>query len=98
MNFVKYVIRQLGLANAHARHIRAEDLAGEVDPFDVVLSRAVSSVQQLRRLAFPLLAKEGMLMAMKGRGVAAELDEGAEIADYLLPGLQIRRFLVMLRP
>lgn len=109
VNFVKYVIRQLGLANAHARHIRAEDLAGEGDPFEVVLSRAVSSVQQLRRLASPLLAKEGMLMAMKGRGVAAELDEGAagagresgmdaEIADYLLPGLQIRRFLVMLRP
>lgn len=109
VNFVKYVIRQLRMENTGARHIRAEELAGRKEKFDVVLSRAVSSIGHLHRLASPLLEKEGMLIAMKGRGYASELeteDAGTEqnsrlqaaVADYKLPGLGIRRFLVMLRP
>lgn len=107
INFVKYVIRQLGLEQIEARHARAEELARATERFDVVVSRAVSSMSELIRLAPPLLKKGGMLMAMKGRGVESELDasgfsEDAEknrlrvsLENYQLPELGIDRVLVM---
>ncbi|MFW5937263.1 MAG: 16S rRNA (guanine(527)-N(7))-methyltransferase RsmG [Desulfosalsimonas sp.] len=107
INFVRYVIRQLGLKQSAARHARAEELARETERFDVVVSRAVSSMPELIRLASPLLTKGGMLMAMKGRGVESELDaagftENGErnrlrvsLENYRLPELEIDRVLVM---
>lgn len=107
INFVKYVIRQLGLENIRALHARAEELAEKQERFDVVVSRAVSSVQELERLATPLLKKGGILMAMKGRGAEAEISrEGGmgngrtapdlRIENYRLPELGIDRVLVIL--
>lgn len=108
INFVKYVIRQLGLKQIAARHARAEDLARETETFDVVVSRAVSSMSELIRLASPLLKKGGMLMAMKGRGVESELNEAGldrlkqdkrlqvSFQTYQLPLLVIDRVLVMM--
>jgi len=107
ISFVRYVIRQLGLEQIAARHARAEELAREAERFDVVVSRAVSSMSELIRLASPLLKEGGMLMAMKGRGVeselgAAEFNENREkhclrvsLENYQLPELGIDRVLVM---
>lgn len=108
INFVKYMIRLLGLENIEAIHVRAEDLARKNMKFDVVVSRAVSSMQDLIGLAPPLLDKGGMLMAMKGRGAEAEisraelLGNGRTTADlrienYRLPELGIDRVLVMVK-
>jgi len=109
ISFVKYAIRQLKLENASARQARAEELALEEQRFDVVISKAVAAMPQLIRLAMPLLKKDGMLVAMKGRGYQAEL-EPAELAkvvnmeririeteQYRLPQLDIDRTLVIVR-
>jgi len=109
INFVKYAIRLLKLENVSARHARAEELAREEQRFDVVISKAVTSIDQLIRLSMPLLKKDGMLMALKGRGYPAELDPSklAGIVDmdqikiktehYRLPRLNIDRTLVRVR-
>lgn len=69
VNFLRHVIRSLKLKNAKARHIRAEDLAGagiDANRFDVIISRAFSSLDHFFKLALPLLAKDGVMIALKG--------------------------------
>ncbi|MBA2880646.1 16S rRNA (guanine527-N7)-methyltransferase [Desulfosalsimonas propionicica] len=108
ISFVGYAIRRLGLENICARHVRAEDLAGEDQKFDVVVSRAVTSLAELMNLAAPLLKPGGVLMAMKGRGYETELEDaglGKQVGEggrvrlekYRLPGLGIDRVVVMVK-
>ena len=69
VNFLKHVIRTLKLNNVTARHIRAEDLSAEslsVKQFDVIISRAFSSLNHFLKQALPLLAEDGTVMALKG--------------------------------
>ena len=69
INFLKHVIRTLKLDNIEAVHIRAEDLAGDPlyrNRFHVIVSRAISSLKLIHRLALPLLADEGVILALKG--------------------------------
>jgi len=78
VSFLKHVIRTLKLDKIEALHIRAEDFAN--DPlfrrqFDVIISRAVSSLDLFRRLAWPLLADTGALIALKGDIADDELNE-----------------------
>jgi 16S rRNA (guanine527-N7)-methyltransferase len=78
VNFLKHVIRTLKLDKIEALHIRAEDLAN--DPlyrhkFDVVISRAVSSLGLFRRRAWPLVIDTGAIIALKGDIAKDELNE-----------------------
>jgi 16S rRNA (guanine527-N7)-methyltransferase len=69
INFVKHVIRILELENIHAVHVRAEDFAKKpeaVRHFDVVISRALSSIKTFVMTAIPFLKKDGVIIAMKG--------------------------------
>lgn len=78
INFLKHVIRTLKLDNIEALHIRAEDLAGNplyCNRFHVIVSRAISSLKLIRRLALPLLADEGVILALKGDKVKDELGD-----------------------
>jgi 16S rRNA (guanine527-N7)-methyltransferase len=78
VNFLKHVIRTLKLDNIEALHIRAEDLAihpSYMNRFDVIISRALSSLDFFVRLALPLLADEGAIIALKGEVDKAELDD-----------------------
>ncbi len=108
INFVKYVIRRLRLENIDAQHARAEELARGSEKFDVVISRAVSSIQELNRLAFPLIETGGLLIAMKGRGYESEINAAGlaepckensslhlSVESYRLPELGIDRVLVI---
>jgi 16S rRNA (guanine527-N7)-methyltransferase len=108
ISFVGYVIRRLGLENICAQHARAENLARQGEIFDVVISRAVSSLSELIRLAMPLLGSGGMLMAMKGREYEAELQDAGlcgqageagrvRVEKYRLPGLGIDRVVIFLK-
>ena len=74
INFLKYVIRQLSLEGIEARHIRAEALAAEERRFNVVITRAVASLVNLIQVAFPLLEKEGVVIAMKGCNYQREIE------------------------
>ena len=78
VNFLKHIIRTLKLDNTEARHIRAEELATLPDyagRFDVIISRALSSLEYFVRLALPLLAEKGLIIALKGEVDKSELDD-----------------------
>jgi len=109
-NFLKHVIRTLGLKDIQARHIRAEALAKEVQtmghPFDVIVSKAAFKLDSLVDRALPLLHTPGMIIAMKGIAVEAELESAqekiratgleVEVKGYRLPHSGIERSLVVL--
>ncbi len=89
-NFLREVIRQCDLTNATVMECRAEDINSGVDPFDVVTSRAFSSLPLFFSLAAPLLCNGGMAVAMKGPAVRneplAHHDYTApRLVDYTLP-------------
>lgn len=69
VSFLKHIIRVLELKDIDALHIRAEELAnspGVTKKFNVIISRALSSMTAFARTALPLLEKEGAIIAMKG--------------------------------
>ena len=79
VNFLKHVIRTLQLKNIDALHIRAEKLAQNPqyrNRYQIVTSRALSSLNLFCSLATPLLTEEGMMIALKG---VADKDEAAEL-------------------
>jgi 16S rRNA (guanine527-N7)-methyltransferase len=74
VNFQKHVIRTLGLENIESHQIRAEQFSTE-NPFDVVITRALSALTEFVTLALPLLAEDGVMLALKGipTGARAEV-------------------------
>jgi 16S rRNA (guanine527-N7)-methyltransferase len=78
VSFLKHVIRTLKLDNIDTLHMRAEDLADHpsyINRFDIIISRALSSLEYFVRLALPLLSGRGVIIAMKGGVDKAELDD-----------------------
>ncbi len=63
--FVRQVAADLRLSNLHAEHARVEHL--RAPPFDVITSRAFASLADFTALTRPLLAADGVWMAMKGK-------------------------------
>jgi 16S rRNA (guanine527-N7)-methyltransferase len=74
--FLDSVVADLGLAHVEVRRLRAEDLVRDHLAADVVTARAVASTDRLATLAAPLLGAGGVLLAIKGAGVRAELASG----------------------
>lgn len=77
VNFLKDAIRALSLTEISAHHIRAEDIVHDPligEGFDVAVMRAFSSLDACVRKALPLLKADGMILAMKGREVSAEVE------------------------
>ena len=75
-NFLKHIIRALTLEDSQAHHLRAEDMAcedGYTHYFDVIVSRALSSLETFMNLALPLLKPRGVLIGLKGPGAQAEV-------------------------
>lgn len=76
VNFLKHVLRTLKLDDIEALHIRAEDLADHpsyINRFDVIVSRALTSLEFFVRLALPFLTCGGLIMALKGQVVDEEV-------------------------
>ena len=110
-NFLKHVLRTLELERIDALQIRAENLLEDPafsNSFDVVISRALSSLAAFVKLAMPLLAAHGAIIAMKGEVDPIELDKlrsdvptyrcHIEVKNYKLPSLDVRRSIVIIRP
>jgi 16S rRNA (guanine527-N7)-methyltransferase len=76
VSFLSHVIRTLGLKAITALHTRAEALAGEsrAHRFDVIACRALCSLDVFVAMALPLLAPEGLLIALKGKPDEAEAE------------------------
>ena len=69
VSFLKHMIRILELENIEALHIRSEAFAkapGVAKSFEVVISRALSSMTSFVLTALPFLKKDGVIIAMKG--------------------------------
>ena len=78
VSFLKHVIRALKLENIEACHIRAQELAvhpSYIHRFDVIISRALSSLNDFVRLALPFLGDGGVIIALRGAVDKAELDD-----------------------
>ena len=97
VSFLKHIIRTLKLDNIEARHIRAEELAKNPDyanRFDVIISRALSSLEYFVRLALPLLAEGGAIIALKREVSKTELDDlQCNVIDKLNSAAQPERQL-----
>ena len=77
INFLKEVISQLKLQNITAEPGRAEDLAQQKnyrEQFDVVVSRAVASLNVLLEYMLPFVKKGGICICMKGSNIEEEIE------------------------
>ena len=74
IHFQRHVIRLLDLKNIEAVHARIEELhKTELKSFSVITSRAFTRLDRFVALAAPLLAEDGVLIAMKGEQAECEI-------------------------
>ena len=88
------------LPNLHAEHLRIEDVGGQ---YDVVTSRAFSSLKNFVSLAGSSVRGGGTLLALKGKTPEAEMAEldgtgwvVAQIVPIVVPRLEAERCVVVL--
>ncbi len=99
--FQRQAIRELGLeGRVTAVNGRVEALGDHHGRYPVVIARAFAPLARLCRLAGPLLAPGGWLLAMKGPrvdGELAELPDGWSARVHRLPGTgeEDRRLVIM---
>lgn len=100
--FLRQVVGELRLNNLQPVHTRVEAL--RLAPFDLITSRAFATLADFAALTRPLLASQGVWMAMKGRrpdGEIAALPQDIEVfhvEPLAVPGLDAERCLVWMRP
>jgi len=77
VNFLKHLIRILGLENIEVFHVRAEEFSQQAlftGPFNAIVSRALSSTPEFVLMALPLLDTDGIIVAMKGKRSEVEIE------------------------
>lgn len=99
--FVKQVILELKLDNVTIVQSRLQDYVVE-EPFDLITARAFSSLGELVNLTDRLLARGGVLLAMKGTVPVAEIASlkanggSLEVHGLQIPQLDGERNLIRL--
>lgn len=108
INFQRHVIRTLGLTGFTALHSRVEKLFPEYKGrFSCIVSRAFADIPEFVKHSLPLLAENGFIVAMKGRGggdeAKASTDElrsmglvVSSIHEFQLPILKDHRALIVI--
>lgn len=87
------MIDSLGLRGIHACHGRAEEKAREDgfrDSFDLALARAVAPLAVLVELCLPLVRPGGVMVALKGPALAAELPAASRAIQLLSGEIELR--------
>lgn len=103
LRFVRQAIADLELANTSVEHVRIEDYQPAA-PFDTIVSRAFSSLDEMHRHTARLCAPHGRILAMKGiyplAEVEALVDPSVVVAAHALnvPGMDAQRHVLELRP
>jgi len=103
VRFVRQVVIELGLANVHPVHARAEAYHPEA-PYDAVITRAFANISDMLTACRHLVAIDGVILAMKGQRPDTELaalPPGIVLRDVVplaVPGLDAARHLVRLVP
>ncbi|CAB5103916.1 16S rRNA (guanine(527)-N(7))-methyltransferase (EC [Olavius algarvensis associated proteobacterium Delta 3] len=82
VTFMNHALRTLNLNQIRARHMRAESIDrkdADCPPggFTVIISRALTSLERFVSMALPLLADDGMIIALKGTGQSVEAELSA---------------------
>jgi 16S rRNA (guanine527-N7)-methyltransferase len=77
--FLERAASELGLTNLHVKAERAEDVGmSELrETFDVVVARAVATLDWLAEWCMPLVKVKGKMLAMKGKRATEELPAAA---------------------
>lgn len=100
-SFLQQVKIELGLKNVSVHCARVEDMA-KTEFFEVIISRAFSSLAEFVRLSAHLLASGGRLLAMKGVQPSQEIEQLPEgwravrSIALAVPGLQAERHLIVI--
>ena len=92
VNFVQHIVATLGLENVTPVKARSESYASD-EPFDTVIARALASIPKLIELGGHLLGEKGVLLALKGKYPAEELEQlpdqwHSESEEVSIPGLR----------
>ena len=107
IHFLKHVIRQLSIGNIDAIHCRVEDLCMEDDhsnQYDILMSRAFSSLSRFILLGVPFLKSNGYLLAFKSQQGLKELNEidpssfHTTVKQFDLPFSKAKRFIIKITP
>jgi len=99
VNFQRYLVRRLGLTHIYSVQDRAESLKSEEEShlsFDIITSRAFSSLEKFLTLGKPFVKKGGYLIAMRGRHAEEELKDNQDVVKDL--SLEISRKVELLLP
>ena len=111
MKFLNDVIEKLDLKNIVALHGRAEEVARKPEyreQFDIATSRAVANLSVLLEYLVPFVKVGERCICMKGAEIEEELNSAGKaimvlgvkvdkVDDFLLPGSDMRRNLVILK-
>ena len=101
MAFVQQQASSLGINNLHAKHARVEEL--KAPEYDLIISRAFSSLKDFVDLTKKALRVDGVWCAMKGRLPAEEIDALGDGVDVFhvkhiqVPQMTAERCLVWIR-
>lgn len=84
-DFIRRAIESAGIANARVIHARSEELAEHEgrEAYAAVTARAVGRLSTLAELGSPLLEKDGVLVAWKGKRDSEEERQLANAAEAL---------------
>jgi 16S rRNA (guanine527-N7)-methyltransferase len=85
-NFLRHIIRKLGLVKTTVVECRAEHFKSSDPPlpgFDYVIARALAPLKNFLQLGTPLVMKGGHLVAMKGEKIEEELKESQSVFKAL---------------
>jgi 16S rRNA (guanine527-N7)-methyltransferase len=106
VNFLKHVIRTLGLKNIDAVHARVEDLARDdahAGSYDAVISRAFAGLEKFVGFSLPLLKPGGTIYALKGKHAPEEITDDLKSKfiirtdHYQLPFEKSDRYVIQLK-
>ncbi len=95
--FMQFVKAQLGLSNLIVTHSRVEDIH---TTFDVITSRAFSSITNTLELSSKLLKKNGKYLLLKGNNWQQEESIDGKISAHKVsvPHLSTQRFILEISP
>lgn len=93
--FVQQVALELKLKNVEVLHSRVENYHPET-PYDAVLTRAFADLSDIVKLTAHLLARGGVLLAMKGQSMdeLAQIKAKTSVISISVPGADVERCLV----
>lgn len=99
--FINQVVGELGLPNVTVINERVENYLPE-ETFDVVISRAFASINDMLEASAHLVSEKGLFLAMKGKYPHSEIEQllrGFELISVVpltIKGLDAERHLLML--